>query len=226
LRETIEPYFAIRGEEFLKRKAKLSTSMTLRQFDNGYWYATQLKEFAQAIGIPSAGKLRKDELEKAIKLFLATGQIKSPTQRSLSASAAKDVERGLTPDLPVVRYTNDKQTKDFLEQESQKIAPGLKRKSGVRYRLNRWREQQLSNGVNLTYRDLVEEYIRLNQTEDRFEQIPTGRYINFMSDFLAAEKGATREQAIQAWKQLKALDAPKNYRSWLRLRKPKPARRG
>ena len=38
--------------------------MTLTEFDNGYWYATELKEFAEAIGIPSATKLRKDELEK------------------------------------------------------------------------------------------------------------------------------------------------------------------
>jgi len=38
--------------------------MTLRQFDNGYWYATQLQDFGKAIGIPSAGKLRKDELER------------------------------------------------------------------------------------------------------------------------------------------------------------------
>ena len=95
----------------------------------------------------------------------------------------------------MVVYTNDKETKDFLEQEAQKLAPGLKRKSGVRYRLNRWREEQLVKGVKLTYGDLVEEYVRLNQTKEPFAQIPIGRYINFVSDFLAAEKGATREQA-------------------------------
>ncbi len=56
----------------LKEKAKLAKSMTVTQFDNGYWYATELKTFAKAIGIPSAGKLRKDELEKAIISFLGT----------------------------------------------------------------------------------------------------------------------------------------------------------
>src|SRR6266436_3170875 len=125
---------------------KLSMSMTGAQSDNGYWYATELKEFAETIGIPSASKLRKDELEKAIKLFLETGKIKSPTKRSLSTSGTKDVERGLSLDLPVVVYTNDRETKDFLEREAQKLAPGLKRKSGVRYRFNRWREEQLFKG--------------------------------------------------------------------------------
>lgn len=75
----------------MKPKTKLSMSMTLAQFDNGYWYTIELKEFAETIGIPSANKLRKDELEKAIKLFLETGKIKSPIKRSLSTSGAKDV---------------------------------------------------------------------------------------------------------------------------------------
>ena len=108
--------------------------MTAAQFDNGYWYATELKEFAKRIGIASANKLRKDELERAIRLFLETGKIKSATRRNLSNSGTRDVERGLRVDLPVVVYTNDKETKDFLEQESQKLAPGLKRKSGARDR--------------------------------------------------------------------------------------------
>ena len=66
---------------------RLSTSMTAAQFDNGYWYALELKEFAKRIGIPSANKLRKDELERAIRLFLETGKIKTPTKRTLSNSA-------------------------------------------------------------------------------------------------------------------------------------------
>ncbi len=189
--------------------------MTLTQFDNGYWYATELKTFAQMIRLPSAGKLRKDELEKAIRLFLKTGEVKNPAKRNLSMSGIKDIQRGLRLDLPVVAYTNDKETKDFLEREAQKLAPGLKRKSGVRYRLNRWREERLIMGVKLTYGGLVKEYVRLNQTKGPFAQIPHGRYINFMSDFLAAEKGATKEQAIKAWRKLKTLDVPKNYRSWV-----------
>ena len=205
----------------MKQKTKLSTAMSVTQFDNGYWYAVELKEFAESIGITSAKKLRKDELEQAIKLFLETGKIKSPTRRSLSTSGTKDVERGLSLDLPVVVYTNNQETKDFLERESQKIAPGLKRKSGARYRLNRWREEQLVKGVKLTYGALVKEYVRLSQTEKPFAHVPTGRYINFVADFLAARKGATREQAIKAWKELKTLDIPKDYRSWTRYRSPK-----
>ena len=195
--------------------------MSVTQFDQGYWYATELKEFAESIGIASAKKLRKDELEQAIKLFLETGKIKSPTRRSLSTSGKKDVERGLSVELPVVVYTNNQETKEFLEKESRKLAPGLKRKSGARYRLNRWREEQLVRGVRITYGDLVKEYVRLSQTREPFAHIPHGRYVNFVADFLAAENGATREQAIKAWKKLKTLDVPKDYRSWARYNSSK-----
>lgn len=191
--------------------------MTLSQFDDGYWYATELKEFGNAIGIPSANKLRKDELEKAIRAFLKTGKARNPSNRNLSNTTIKDVDRGLSLDLDVVRFTNDEQTKSFLEHEAQKFVPGLKRKSGVRYRFNRWREEQLANGVRLTYRDLVNEYVRLNQTARSFAQIPYDCYVNFLSDFHAGEKGATREDAIKAWRKLKSLDVPKNYRAWKRV---------
>ena len=60
----------------------------------------------------------------------------------------------------------------------------------------------------------MREYVRLNQTEAPFAPIPHGRYINFLSEFLKAEPGATRPQAIRAWHKLKTLDLPKHYQAW------------
>jgi hypothetical protein len=79
----------------------LSPMMTLRDFENGYWYLDQLKNFAQGIGIPAAQKLRKDELEKAIVAFLRTGKAASPTKRLLRKTGVKDVERGLSLKLRI-----------------------------------------------------------------------------------------------------------------------------
>lgn len=188
--------------------------MTVEEFDNGYWYAAEIKKFAGSLGIPSTNKLRKDELEKAIKHFLKTGKIEPPTKRSLTRSGEKDIDKGLSLDLPIVNYTSNKITKDFIVAEARKIVPGLKKRSGARYRLNRWREEQLIAGVQITYRDLVDKYIELNQGEEPFKQAPSGRYINFLSDFLKNEKGATREDGINAWKELKGLDIPKTYKDW------------
>jgi hypothetical protein len=198
----------------MKPTPKLSRSMTLRQFDNGYWYATQLKEFAEELGVVAAHRLRKDELEEVIRVFLKTGKLMNPTIKNPPTRGIRDVEKGLSLDLPVAVYTNDPVTKQFIEQQAQEMSPRLKRKSGARYRLNRWRENQMTSGVKLTYRMLVQEYVRLNQSEAPFKRVPHGRYINFMSDFLSAEKSATREQALRAWTQLKSMDIPKDYRSW------------
>ena len=52
----------------------------------------------------------------------------------------------------------------------------------------------------------------------RFEKIPQDRYINFVADFLEAEIAATRAEAIAAWHELKGLDVPKNYVSWVKAR--------
>lgn len=195
--------------------------MTEEQFDNGYWYAIEVKAFADEIGIPLASRLRKDELEELIKHFLRAGEVKGPTRKNLSKTGVKDIERGLNPKLPVVNYTSNKETKDFIVKEALKLVPNLKRKSGARYRLNRWREEQIDKHIKITYEDLVRQYVKLNQLEGRFPQAPSGRYINFLSDFLAAEKNTTREQAVNAWGRLKKLDIPKTYRAWKKYRQSK-----
>jgi hypothetical protein len=202
----------------MPEKPKLSKSMTEEQFENGYWYALEVKAFADEIGIPLTSRLRKDELEDLIRHFLRTGEVKGPTRNSLSRSGVTDIEKGLNLRLPVVNYTSNKETKDFIVKEALKIAPGLKQKSGVSYRLNRWRDEQIDKGVGITYEDLVKQYVKLNQMEGAFPQAPSGRYINFISDFLAAERNATRDEAISAWGQLKRLDIPKNYRAWKKYR--------
>lgn len=198
---------------------KLSPTMTLAQFDNGYWYARELKIFAREIGIPAATKLRKDQLETAIKHFLKTGKIAPKAQIKSRKSDKKDSDIGLHADLAIITYTNNKITKMFIAAEAEKRAPGLKPKSGARYRLNRWREAQLQSGHKITYGDLVDHYIALNKTQGSFARIPQGRYINFLADFLHNEPDATHDKAVTAWHQLKQLGAPKSYKAWKKHRK-------
>ncbi len=198
----------------MTKKVHLSSSMTETQFDNGYWYAVELKDFARKLGIPLASKLRKDEIEKAIKHFLRTGKIVKPTKRNLTKTGIKDVEIGLSVKLPIINYTCNKETMQFIVSEANKIESDLKEKSGVRYRLNRWREEQLTNGNKITYGDLVKKYIELNQKDGSFARIASGRYINFLSDFLTNETNATRPEAVKAWEQLKKLYIPKTYKAW------------
>jgi hypothetical protein len=201
----------------------LSPTMNVREFENGYWYLDELKSFAARIGIPAAKKLRKDELETAIVVFLRTGKATLPTTRSLRRTGVKDVKRGLTLKLRIEHYTSNRETKDFIVEQARRMAPEIREKSGVWYRLNRWREQQMTAGKRPTYGALVRQYIALNKAP-RFDKIPHGRYINFVAEFLAADKKATRAQAIAAWTELKKLDVPKDYASWVEVRTGFPTR--
>lgn len=107
--------------------------MTEKEFENGYWYASELKEFARQIGIAHASKLRKDEIEKSIRHYLKTKKVKLLTKRELNKSGAKDIEIGLTLELPVENYTDNKITKEFIISEAKKIFPCIKEKPGSKY---------------------------------------------------------------------------------------------
>ena len=195
-------------------KVKLTKEITETEFNNGYWYADEIKALAKEIGIPDSNKLRKDELEDLIKFFLRTGKTKCSNRKNIHKSGIKDIEKGLKKSLQIKNYTSNKETKKYIISESLKLAPDLKIKSGAWYRLNRWRDEQISNNIKITYGDLIKHFIKLNQGDVKFQRISVGRYINFISDYLASEKDATREQAILEWKKLKELDIPKDYKSW------------
>jgi hypothetical protein len=197
--------------------------MTIREFENGYWYLVDLKDFASQIGIPEATRLRKDELERAVVSFLRTGTVSLPTKRSLRKTGAKDLERGLSLNLRIEHYTSNRETKDFIVREARKAAPEVREKSGVWYRLNRWREEQITSGNRPTYGDLVQQYVALNRVE-RFDRVPHPRYINFVAEFLAGEKNGTRSDAIAAWAELKTMDIPKYYASWVKARRKREKR--
>src|SRR4030095_11412884 len=137
--------------------------MTLREFENGYWYVDELRDFASQIGVPETTRLRKDEIERAIVAFLRTGTVNLPTKRMLRKTGPQDLERGLSLHLRIEHYTSNRETKDFIILEARKVAPDVRAKSGVWYRLNRWREEQITNGNRPTYGDLVQQYVALNR---------------------------------------------------------------
>jgi hypothetical protein len=88
------------------------------------------------------------------------------------------------------------------------------------------RGSKLSASMTITQFDrgywyATELNVRLSQSTDRFARVPHGRYINFMSDFLAARKGATKAQAIEAWAMLNRMNVPNTYAAWARARSRK-----
>jgi len=201
------------------RRARPPLPVSAAEFGRRYWYATELTRLATSLGIPHASRLRKDELERAIRTFLKSGRAARISGRPESKPGKRDVEASLSMTRRVIVYTNDKETKAFLETQARKIDPGFRRRSGARYRLNRWRERQLARSRKITYGDLVKEYVRLCRATAAFVRIPHGRYINFVADFRRANPDASFTHAVRAWHALKRLDIPKTYRAWKSYRR-------
>src|SRR5262249_10862646 len=150
--------------------------------------------------------------------LILSGKLIEARRSVRPAGQVKDVERGLSLKLPVMVYTNGAETKEFLERESRRLSPEHKQRSGSRYRLNRWREQQTAAGVKIIYVDLVREYVRLNRRDVAHERAPQVCYINFLIDFFTAEKNAARTDGRRAWAEVKKLDGPKTYQAWKQAR--------
>ena len=199
----------------------LSRRMSLSAFKNGYWYHTDLVAFGRELGLPAAHRMRKNELESAITAYLQSGRLPRTVSAKPLKKGPRDLDAGLSTRLTISNYTSNRETKDFIRRTARKKNPNVREKPGVWYRLNRWREAEVAKRA-VTYGELVDRYVALNSVE-RFERIPYPCYINFLADYLEAEKGATHKDARAAWKTLKVLDAPKTYEAWKRSSlSPKP----
>ena len=140
--------------------------------------------------------------------------MKTFVKRELTRARVKDVDKGLSLELRVVNYTSNRDTKEFIDREAAKLEPKFERKPGTRYLLNRWREEQLSAGRHITYGHLVRQAIVLNKTKQGPLRVEHGRYINFISDFMAQNPRRSQGDAVRAWKEVKRMDAPKTYEAW------------
>ena len=197
----------------------LHRGMSVEEFDNGYFYATELKAFAREVGI-SVGNFRKLDLEDLIRQFLRTGTV--PDRRPVMSRKAGQARDKLESDRVVANYVDDRRTKTFLLELVHADAPGLRRKSGQWYWLNDWRRKKQEARARFTYRDLAGHLRELMQAEGRLPQIPSARMNNFITDFWAdpANAGIPRKDVLKAWNWLKAQPGPKTYAEYRRLPLP------
>lgn len=194
----------------MSQSKNLHEIKTVAEFESGYWYALELKQFAKDIGVPNSSKLRKDQLEEIIKIYIQSGSVAIGTKKSVTKKEQSDK---LDIKEYIQHYVSNKKTKSFIMTEAIKLCPDLPKKSGVWYWTNRWREEQLGKNRKITYLDLVQHFVKLSTKKGRLPQIPSARFNNFITDFLAANEGS-REEAKVVWGQLKSLDIPKTYEAW------------
>ena len=64
--------------------------MTIQEFENKYWYMSELKALAKSLKIPVDSKIRKDQLEEMIIQFLKTRTV-NKKNRFRSKSRNRDI---------------------------------------------------------------------------------------------------------------------------------------
>ncbi len=203
--------------------ARLRSSMSVEEFDDGYFYATELKTYARQLGI-AVGRRRKLELEALIRDFLRTGVVPSPAPEPRRRSG--DGRDSLAAETVVRNYVDDRRTKEFLRGLVHARAPSPRDKSGQWYWLNDWRRRQIQAGRRITYADLGNRLLELVRTEGRLPRIPAARFNNFITDFRAdpANEGQSRADAVAAWERIKSIPGPKTYAAYA-ARHPRTAQR-
>ena len=196
--------------------AKLRASMSVKEFDDNYFYAEELKAFARQLGI-AVGRRRKLELEALIRDFLRTGVV--PPAKPMPARRSGEGRDRLAAETVVRAYVDDRRTKTFLRDLVHARAPSLRDKSGQWYWLNEWRRTQLQAGRRITYAELGNRLLELMRSEGRLPRIPAARFNNFVTDFKAdpANKGKSRADAVAAWECIKSVPGPKTYEAYAAL---------
>ncbi len=196
---------------------KLRPSMSVEEFEDGYFYAAELKGFARQLGIP-VGRRHKLELEALIRDFLRTGIV--PSAESVPHRRSGEKRDKLAPESIVRNYVDDMRTKNFLRDLIHVRAPSLKDKSGQWYWLNDWRRKQLQSAKRITYADLANRLLELARTEGRLPRIPSARFNNFITDFRAdpVNKRKSRAEAVAAWECIKSVPGPKTYQAYAALK--------
>jgi hypothetical protein len=196
---------------------RLYNNMSVEEFEKGYFYAAELKAFAKKLGI-DVGTLRKNEVESHIKTHLSSNR-DAPLPKSVSNRKTNGNRDRLLPDSYIVNYVSDKKTKAFLMQEVSKRDPDVKNKSGQWYWLNDWRKEQIRSNRKITYLALIDRLYELITNEGRLPRIPSTRFNNFITDFLADPEndGATRQEALGEWERLKKMPVQKNYQEYKKI---------
>ena len=196
--------------------AKLRASMSVKEFDDNYFYAADIKAFARQLGI-AVGRRRKPELEALIRDFLRTGVV--PPAKPMPDRRSGEGRDRLAAETVVRAYVDDRRTKTFLRDLVHAHAPSLRDKSGQWYWLNEWRRTQLQAGQRITYADLGNRLLGLMRSEGRLPRIPAARFNNFVTDFKAdpANKDKSRADAVAAWERIKSVPGPKTYEAYAAL---------
>lgn len=185
-------------------RPNLTKDISIQDFNDFYWLKKELQLFCRENGLSASGS--KIEISQRIETFLRTGKITKPTKKS-KGSSKPQTPANLTLDTIITEN----------HRCSQEVRSFFKTAIHAKFHFSTYIQNYFKNNVGKTYRDVVhawyEEEKRKKHPSYKKEIAPQFEYNRFIQDFFAdpKNKGASREKAIEAWKQIKTLPGRNTY---------------
>lgn len=175
---------------------KLTRNLKPEEFKEYYFLKEELKDFCRSEGLKVGGS--KEDLEKRIVHYLVTGEeLKERTANQSSKEAVTEIS--LDSKLGEnFKCSEDKRA--FFEKE---IGSGFK----FKVKFQKW----LKANPEKTYRDAVEAYHEIQNSDEKTEIGKQFQYNRYIRDFFKNNDDKSLDDAIKCWKYKKSLKGHNKY---------------
>lgn len=193
----------IKGGVFMR--PNLTKDISVESFKDYYWLKEELQSFCRENGISASGS--KIEIYDRIETFLLTGKIKKPIRKS---GVNRKIEQQTDLSLDTVITENHRCSQD-VRAFFKAVIP--------KFHFSTYIQNYFRNNVGKTYGDAVnawyEEEERKKDPSYKKKIAPQFEYNQFIRDFFADTKNQekSREEAIEAWNNIKKLPGSNKYES-------------
>lgn len=185
-------------------RPNLTKGISIKEFKDFYWLKEELQLFCRENGISATGS--KIEISDRIETFLRTGEIIKPIRNSKINTKPQRQEK-LSLDTVIMEN----------HRCSQEVRAFFQTVISYKFHFSTYIQNYIKNNVGKTYRDVVdawyEEVDRKKDPAYKKTIAPQFEYNQFIRDFFAdpKNKGKSREEGIEAWKNIKKLPGSNKY---------------
>lgn len=179
--------------------------ISVNSFKDFYWLKEELQSFCRENGISASGS--KIEISDRIETFLLTGEIKKPIRKS-KVNNKSEPQVDLSLDTVISdNHRCSQNVRSFFKS----VIPN--------FHFSTYIQNYFKNNIGKTYRDVVDAWYKEEERKKdpsyKKKIAPQFEYNQFIRDFFADSnnQGKSREEAIEAWNNIKKLPGSNKYRS-------------
>lgn len=184
-------------------RPNLTRDINVDRFKDFYWLKEELQSFCRENEISASGS--KIEISDRIETFLRTGEIKKPIRKSIVTSKlVPQVDLSLDT-IILENHRCSQNVRAFFKT----IIPN--------FHFSTYIQNYFKNNIGKTYRDVIDDWYKEEERKKnpsyKKKIAPQFEYNQFIRDFFADSnnQGKSREEAIEAWNNIKKLPGSNKY---------------